>query len=385
MSRKRIHEEDPEERRVALRLMDSRPEMSKSGATDVSSYFAPKDAYSYGQNAIQSAKAGCHSPESYESTAMASYSTGYWQFVSEIWGATDQRGIQYPKWTEVPGVPESAQNDLPNGVANSKTSNEPGILTEPQTISKPSVIDRKLYFISNSESIFKVPIANYVASVIAWFPVDRDQNDCWIHPHPPQACWKGKPKGTINRSFSWRSLGNQQTLHVPYGVAALLAKDRMSAEEKQGYINKAWHLSHLCGNWMCCNSAHFVVEPGSINSSRNKCFRRSEPCQHHPPCIKSKKREDLTRSWLEASKVMDQLSQDSELRFETLGGVFTMQNTINSAIKSLDRNVLIDKYLKAVRLTALQKSLELLKPLAEKKEKEQSDAARLAFEQIYGK
>jgi hypothetical protein len=63
----------------------------------------------------------------------------------------------------------------------------------------------------------------------------------------------------------------------------------MNKQQKDGFINKQWHLSHLCGNWTCLNPAHTTVEPGNINLSRNNCFSHRSGCLHTPPCMKDKK------------------------------------------------------------------------------------------------
>ena len=63
----------------------------------------------------------------------------------------------------------------------------------------------------------------------------------------------------------------------------------MTKQQKDGFINKQWHLSHLCGNWTCLNPAHTTVEPGNINISRNNCFSHRSGCLHNPPCMKDKK------------------------------------------------------------------------------------------------
>lgn len=58
----------------------------------------------------------------------------------------------------------------------------------------------------------------------------------------------------------------------------------------EGYVNKSWHLSHLCSNWTCCNWRHMTVESGRINRSRNQCFRNATQCPHNPQCMKDRKR-----------------------------------------------------------------------------------------------
>jgi hypothetical protein len=63
----------------------------------------------------------------------------------------------------------------------------------------------------------------------------------------------------------------------------------MTKQQKDGFINNQWHLSHLCGNWTCLNPGHTTVEPGSINIKRNNCFSHRSGCPHDPKCIKEKK------------------------------------------------------------------------------------------------
>jgi hypothetical protein len=63
----------------------------------------------------------------------------------------------------------------------------------------------------------------------------------------------------------------------------------MNKQQKDGFINKQWHLSHLCGNWTCLNPGHTTVEPGSINIKRNNCFSHRSGCPHDPECKKEKK------------------------------------------------------------------------------------------------
>ena len=64
----------------------------------------------------------------------------------------------------------------------------------------------------------------------------------------------------------------------------------MTEGQRLGYINEAWHLSHLCGNWTCCNWKHFTVEPGVVNVGRNSCFMYAGGCNHEPRCMKHLKR-----------------------------------------------------------------------------------------------
>lgn len=72
-------------------------------------------------------------------------------------------------------------------------------------------------------------------------------------------------------------------------MVSKLLLDKLTKQQKDGFISKQWHLSHLCGNWTCLNPAHTTVEPGAMNVSRNNCFSHRSGCGHNPQCMKDKK------------------------------------------------------------------------------------------------
>ncbi|EPE32101.1 His-Me finger endonuclease [Glarea lozoyensis ATCC 20868] len=65
----------------------------------------------------------------------------------------------------------------------------------------------------------------------------------------------------------------------------------MSKRQMDGWVNKKWHASHLCGNWSCVNAKHIYVEEGRVNAGRNACFMHRDECRHDPRCLKELKRE----------------------------------------------------------------------------------------------
>ena len=155
-----------------------------------------------------------------------------------------------------------------------------------------AVEDRKRFFIETPTYTLKVKLENWVSSVYQELDASRSDEECWLHPCPPLPKPNGRAYGTIHRRFSWRN-GRSHTLTVNFGLAALAVKGSMTEDQKEGFIGKSWHLSHLCGNWTCCNSHHHTVEPRSTNVKRNACFRRDHGCEHQPPCMKHLKRRDL--------------------------------------------------------------------------------------------
>jgi hypothetical protein len=121
----------------------------------------------------------------------------------------------------------------------------------------------------------------------------RDNDECWFHPSPPAAhlSMNGilRPCGKLQKRFIWQDRNGKHTLVLNYGIASKLVNYKMTKQQKDGFINKQWHLSHLCGNWTCLNPAHTTVEPGSVNISRNNCFSHRSGCFHSPQCMKDKK------------------------------------------------------------------------------------------------
>jgi len=121
----------------------------------------------------------------------------------------------------------------------------------------------------------------------------RDDDECWFHPSPPPAhlSMNGilRPCGKLQKRFNWKGRNGKHSLVLNFGIASKLVNHKMTKQQKDGFINKQWHLSHLCGNWTCLNPTHTTVEPGNVNIGRNNCFSHRSGCLHHPPCMKEKK------------------------------------------------------------------------------------------------
>ncbi|KAL3420374.1 hypothetical protein PVAG01_08873 [Phlyctema vagabunda] len=120
----------------------------------------------------------------------------------------------------------------------------------------------------------------------------RSDEDCWFHPSPPSAFRSSagvlRPYGKIQKRFSWQD-DAKHSLVINYGIVSRLVSQDMTNQQKDGFVNRQWHLSHLCGNWTCLNPKHSTIEPGEVNISRNVCFSHRSGCPHHPPCLKDKK------------------------------------------------------------------------------------------------
>ena len=121
----------------------------------------------------------------------------------------------------------------------------------------------------------------------------REDDDCWFHPLPPPAHVSingiARPCGKLQKRFNWTDRHGKHSLVLNFGIACKLVNYKMTKQQKDGFINKQWHLSHLCGNWTCLNPAHTTIEPGNVNISRNNCFSHRSGCLHNPQCMKDKK------------------------------------------------------------------------------------------------
>ncbi|KAF5868139.1 uncharacterized protein Bfra_007335 [Botrytis fragariae] len=121
----------------------------------------------------------------------------------------------------------------------------------------------------------------------------REDSDCWFHPAPPPpritpiGTWRAC--GNIQKAFSWQDHNGKHSLVLNFGIVSKILFHTMTKRQKDGFVNRKWHLSHLCGNWTCLNPNHTTVEPGNVNISRNSCFSHRGGCSHEPKCMKEKK------------------------------------------------------------------------------------------------
>ncbi|KAH7333156.1 hypothetical protein BKA65DRAFT_553502 [Rhexocercosporidium sp. MPI-PUGE-AT-0058] len=121
----------------------------------------------------------------------------------------------------------------------------------------------------------------------------REDDECWLHPSPPPARLSSsgvlRPVGTVQKRFAWKDRNGKHSIVLNYGTVVKLVNYKMTKQQQDGFIDKQWHLSHLCGNWTCLNPSHTTIEPGPINISRNSCFSHRSGCHHTPKCLKDKK------------------------------------------------------------------------------------------------
>lgn len=149
--------------------------------------------------------------------------------------------------------------------------------------------DRKRFFIYSPTAAMRKAMRANVSEVHRMFTPIKKIDDCMLHPDPPPCRVDGSAAGVIKYAYQWKDVTGGHKIIVNYGIIALLINSRLTAAQKEGWIEEAWHLSHLCGNWICCNWRHHTIEDGPTNISRNACFGSSRECVHNPPCMKDKK------------------------------------------------------------------------------------------------
>ena len=155
-----------------------------------------------------------------------------------------------------------------------------------------TIVERKHSFIYNPTKELTCARSRYVSSILSLFGPKRDHSECWFHPLPPKAAVGGRSRniGRIAKHFTWGKSTPKYRLQVNYGILVLLEKRAISSEQVDGFVSKGWHLSHLCGNWTCCNWTHFTVESAVLNVKRNGCLRDlGRRCTHYPQCLKELK------------------------------------------------------------------------------------------------
>lgn len=122
----------------------------------------------------------------------------------------------------------------------------------------------------------------------------RTSSECWFHPTPPPPSRPNnsanlRPYGKIAKTFTWGDELGKHSLVLNYGICAKLVNGGMNKQQRDGWLNRKWHLSHLCGNWSCVNPEHATVESCGTNVGRNTCFSHRDGCVHTPKCLKDMK------------------------------------------------------------------------------------------------
>jgi hypothetical protein len=196
-----------------------------------------------------------------------------------------------PSAAQTSQVPLSRESSYP--VADLKSLASDSFLVK-SPLNKISCRERKRIVVSSNRPPSLTKAMNqWVIKTQHLLDPFREDNDCWFHPAPPpgrpNAAGILRPCGRIQKTFTWHDRNGKHSIVLNYGIVHKLVNYKMNKQQKDGFINKQWHLSHLCGNWTCLNPGHTTVEPGSINIKRNNCFSHRSGCSHDPKCMKEKK------------------------------------------------------------------------------------------------
>ena len=159
-----------------------------------------------------------------------------------------------------------------------------------------TIVERKGFFLYTPTEHIQVASKKYFSDMYQVLDMSGSNEECRLHPTPPY--FSGKPAGRISFTFDWKAEYRSHQLYVEWGIIALLVREELTAAQKDGFVNKSWRLSHLCGNWTCCNWRHFTVESRHSIHSRNACFKSPAKCTHNPPCLKEKKRQLLVTDYI---------------------------------------------------------------------------------------
>lgn len=75
----------------------------------------------------------------------------------------------------------------------------------------------------------------------------REDDECWFHPSPPAGhlSMNGilRPCGKLQRRFNWQDRNGKHSLVLNFGIVSKLVNYKMTKQQKDGFINKQWHLS----------------------------------------------------------------------------------------------------------------------------------------------
>ena len=223
------------------------------------------------------------------------------------------------------------------------------------------VSNRKRSFIYTPDDGTKEKMRQVVHDVNKLFNL-CSEDDCWLHPSPPPARTNGRPMGTIHCNFVWKDSVGKQRLRVNVGIVALVIECQLTEEQMEGYVKESWHLSHLCGNWTCCNWRHMTVENGRTNISRNQCFRDATHCSHDPPCMKDRKRRLLVTPAI-SNQIREAIESTSHGTKTTVGYQYSNTPTDWSGCRTCGSILCYANATICPSLTSITKSQETLEKL----------------------
>ncbi|KAF2090101.1 hypothetical protein K490DRAFT_62978 [Saccharata proteae CBS 121410] len=219
----------------------------------------------------------------------------------------------------------STSQEIVEAISSPQASKEAKTPGQSSKISSPSkralAIEatraRKEYLMYEMSTNDKTRIQNRVNKFLDLLGPQVEEDECWLHPDPSKY-----PKNqSVSVSAYLKDLrgSGQKIINVHIGTLIMLLDDNMTTEQKTGYINDKWELSHLCGNWLCCNTRHHVQESHKINVGRKPCHARRQVCFHEPKCIlgrqvKDKLEAGQTRlnSWPKKTNLTDTGAKMSE-------------------------------------------------------------------------
>ncbi|KAF1983872.1 hypothetical protein K402DRAFT_456338 [Aulographum hederae CBS 113979] len=219
-----------------------------------------------------------------ESSVETTASEGRWRFLEE---SAARLSTPVPE-TNATVNQEPAERESSTEPTDDRGRRKRSKTKETPEQKKTRLEDVKRYILYQTPPNSKQNMQNFVDRITGrLLPPNNDPADCHFYSGAKEISEIGHARISSRVGFKYQ--GRKRGLTLQFGTMALLLQDRLTDELKEAYINNG-HLSHLCGNWSCCNLNHLTIEPGPVNFSRNKCFpKHGELCVHQPPCMRDKK------------------------------------------------------------------------------------------------
>ncbi|KAI9819123.1 MAG: hypothetical protein M1827_007279 [Pycnora praestabilis] len=144
-------------------------------------------------------------------------------------------------------MPSDPTQHLPPNVGPENIGTIPNAPRDRKTPrNKMSCEARKHFLVHDRTPGITEQMERWVQEIQSLIDLGQGEDDCWLHPGPPRLRIRNRVKGSVTKKLTWRDANGRHTVEVNYGIIVLLLKDLVTDAQKEGFIVKSWHLSHLC-------------------------------------------------------------------------------------------------------------------------------------------
>jgi hypothetical protein len=149
-----------------------------------------------------------------------------------------------------------------------------------------------LHKLSNSS---KKCLGDWIATVLHSLPSDRKAEDCWFAPPASlnaQSCGSADAgvshAGVLYKTLYMRGKTRLRLLCITFALAYKIIHFSLTPFEAEGFLQGGWKISLLCGDRLCINPAHALMEPATLIESRALCSKiQGMTCEHDPKCVEA--------------------------------------------------------------------------------------------------